>query len=182
MASSSLVGKAAQAAHSAAVSLLSGSPATVGSTISSVPVKEDDSKETTTLVLRGKNVIVGVPGAFTGTCNKHIPGYIAKADEIRKLGIENIFVVAINDVFVMKAWKESLAPHGTPVRFIADDLGRFVGSIGMEFDATAQFGGPRSKRFVIISQGDKVEWIAVEPDAGQITVTGADEVIKQLGK
>ncbi|EMD35799.1 hypothetical protein CERSUDRAFT_26200, partial [Gelatoporia subvermispora B] len=88
---------------------------------------------------------VGVPGAFTGTCSAQVPGYIAAFERFREKGVQNIYVVAVNDVFCMKAWKEQLAPAGTPVHFVADDKGAFVGALGMLFDASPLLGGPRSK-------------------------------------
>lgn len=45
---------------------------------------------------------VGVPGAFTGTCSAQLPGYIKAYPHFKEKGIENIHVVAVNDVFVMK--------------------------------------------------------------------------------
>lgn len=45
---------------------------------------------------------IGVPGAFTGTCSRQIPDYIRKFDEFQAKGVKNIYVVSVNDVFVMK--------------------------------------------------------------------------------
>lgn len=86
----------------------------------------------------------------------------------------------------MKAWKEQLAPEGTGVRFMADDKGSFTSSLGLMFDATPVFGAPRSKvctklriypvrdlfrylqRYVIIADGDKVEFIFIEEDPTKV--------------
>jgi len=46
-------------------------------------------------------------------------------------GVNEIYVVAVNDVFVMKAWKESLAPEGTDVHFIADILWRSLALLAL---------------------------------------------------
>lgn len=46
----------------------------------------------------GNGYIVGVPGAFTGTCSsKHIPSWI-NHPKIKKVG--HVFVVSVNDPFV----------------------------------------------------------------------------------
>ena len=45
---------------------------------------------------------LGVPGAFTGTCNAQIPGYIRNYDDFKAKGIKNIYVISVNDVFVAK--------------------------------------------------------------------------------
>ncbi|KAJ7148193.1 hypothetical protein C8R43DRAFT_1194975 [Mycena crocata] len=78
------------------------------------------------------------------------------------------------------AWKENLAPRGTAVRFISDDSGAFASALGLVFDATSILGGVRSKRFVIVANGDKVETIAVEQVPSELTVTDAKTILAQL--
>lgn len=87
----------------------------LGSTIpTAVPVKENDPEKTFTFEgISGKNLFVGVPGAFSGTCSAQIPGYIKSHAEFKDRGIKDIYVVGVNDVFTMKAWKEQLASSGT---------------------------------------------------------------------
>ena len=53
-----------------------------------------------------------MPGAFTGTCSKQVPGYIKAYEEFKAKGVDNIYIVAVNDAFVTKAWKEHLHPRG----------------------------------------------------------------------
>jgi 2-Cys peroxiredoxin 5 len=43
-----------------------------------------------------------VPGAFTPTCHLQVPGYIEKYDEFKAKGINEIYVLSVNDVFVTK--------------------------------------------------------------------------------
>ncbi|KAJ7752149.1 Redoxin [Mycena metata] len=128
----------------------------------------------------GKHIIVGVPGAFTGTCHAQVPGYISQFEAFKAKGIQQISIVAMNDVFVLKAWKENLAPEGTPVRFISDDAGAFTTALGLGFDASPLLGGVRSKRYVIIANGDKIETIAIEEVPSQLTVTDAKTILAQL--
>ena len=54
----------------------------------------------------GKTVaIFGLPGAFTPTCSaKHVPGYVARADELKAAGVDEIWCTSVNDAFVMGAW------------------------------------------------------------------------------
>ncbi|OSX62865.1 hypothetical protein POSPLADRAFT_1056229 [Postia placenta MAD-698-R-SB12] len=175
----SLLSSATKVAHSAAVSLMAAAEVKVGSTIATaVPVKENEAVKTFTFDgITGKNIFVGVPGAFTGTCSRQIPGYIERYDQFKAKGVNDIYVVAVNDVFVMKAWKENLASGGTPVRFIADDRGSFVGALGMLWDATERLGAPRSKRFVLVTEGNEINFVAVEPVTSELTVTAADKVL-----
>jgi hypothetical protein len=76
---------------------------------------------------------VGVPGAFTPSCSSQVPAYIEKYDEFKAKGVNEIFIVSVNDAYVTKcvqnifvlqsltcrkirAWKEKLAPNGTSKR------------------------------------------------------------------
>lgn len=53
---------------------------------------------------KGDGYIVGVPAAFSGTCSAtHIPSYINHPN-IKTAG--QVFVVSVNDPFVMKAWAD----------------------------------------------------------------------------
>ncbi|KAG5643747.1 hypothetical protein DXG03_009681 [Asterophora parasitica] len=177
----------------------------VGGTIPAQSVKESAPDAATPLELKGKNIIVGVPGAFTGTCHAQVPGYIEAYDEFKAKGVNEIYIFAVNDVFVTKcvkpslcsyhepelirwlrrAWKDNLAPSGSNVHFIADDNAAFANSVGLAFDATPVLGGHRSKRddlqrYVIVTDDDKVSSIAVEADPGKLTITSAANVLAQL--
>ncbi|KAG5653684.1 hypothetical protein H0H81_011436 [Sphagnurus paluster] len=153
---------------------------TAGSVIPAQPIKETAPDAATPLELKGKNIIVGVPGAFTGTCHAQVPGYIEAYDKFKAKGVNEIYVVSVNDVFVTKAWKENLAPNGSDVHFIADDTAAFTKSVGLDFDATPVLGGPRSKRYVIVTEDDKVVAAIVEPDPSKATVTTAEKVLENL--
>ncbi|KAF8493589.1 Redoxin-domain-containing protein [Gautieria morchelliformis] len=140
---------AADAAHAAAASVLAMSQIKPGASLPDVPVKEDSPEETFSLAnLPGKNIIVGVPGAFTPSCSSQVPGYISNYEKFTAKGVQGISVVAVNDVFVTKAWKEKLASNGTPVHFIADDKGAFTSAVGLLFDASPVLGGPRAKQAI----------------------------------
>lgn len=45
---------------------------------------------------------IGVPGAFTPPCSSQVPGYIERAKEFIARGVKGIYVVAVNDTFVMQ--------------------------------------------------------------------------------
>jgi len=43
-----------------------------------------------------------MPGAFMPTCSLQAPGYIEKYDEFQTKGINEIYIITVNDVFVTK--------------------------------------------------------------------------------
>src|SRR5688572_27252068 len=57
-------------------------------------------------IFQGKRVVVlALPGAFTPTCSStHLPGFEAKYDEFKRLGIDEVYCLAVNDAFVMFQW------------------------------------------------------------------------------
>ncbi|GMM33114.1 hypothetical protein DASC09_004390 [Saccharomycopsis crataegensis] len=129
--------------------------------------------------ITSKSIIVGVPGAFSPGCSaSHIPGYIANLDKFKQKGIDQVFVVAVNDAFVTNAWKQSLnAPE--EMRFIADATGDLTEELDLSFDATAFFGNFRSKRYALVVDNEgKVENLFVEPDNVSVNVSSAENVLK----
>ncbi|GAB1317628.1 hypothetical protein MFIFM68171_07838 [Madurella fahalii] len=121
-------------------------------------------------------LLIGVPAAFSPACSaKHIPGYV---NHPRIKEFESVAVVSVNDVFVMKAWGETLDPAGTlGIRFLADPTGKFTKALDMNFDGSAIFGGDRSKRYTIVIEQGKVKSVAVEPDNTGTSVSMADQVL-----
>ncbi|KND87488.1 Peroxiredoxin-5, mitochondrial, partial [Tolypocladium ophioglossoides CBS 100239] len=120
--------------------------------------------------------IVGVPGAFTGTCSsKHVPSYMNHPN-LKKAG--QVFVVSVNDPFVMKAWSEQLDPTGeTGIRFIADPTAEFTKALDVGFDGTAVFGGIRSQRYALKVEDGKVTETHIEPDGTGADVSMAEKVL-----
>ncbi|KZT62253.1 Redoxin [Calocera cornea HHB12733] len=149
-------------------------------------VKEGDPTKPFSLaekVATGTHIIVTVPAAFSPTCSNQVPGYIEKYSELEAKGVQGIWVVGVNDVFVMEAWKQKLAAArsgGTLVHFVADDTGAFASALGLIFDATPLLGGPRLKRSALIVKGGKVQDVIVEEDPSQVTVTSVDNLLSKL--
>ncbi|KAI0309501.1 Redoxin [Amylostereum chailletii] len=177
----SIITGAAQTAHAAATSLLEKAQAKAGDKLPlDITVKETAPDAPVKLELTGKNVIVAVPGAFTPSCSSQAPGYIEKYQQFKDKGVNEVFILTVNDVFVVKAWKKNLAPEDTPVRFLADDQGSFASALGLVMDATAHLGAPRAKRFVLITEGDTIETVIVEENSSQVTTTDSAHVLSLL--
>ena len=131
-------------------------------------------------VFKGKKVVVfAVPGAFTPTCSmKHLPGFVEKAEAIRKKGVDDIICLSVNDAFVMGAWGQTSGAKGK-VRMLADGNGEFTRAVGLELDASGFGMGKRSQRYAMIVQDGKVSDVFVEPGPG-LNVSSADAVLAKL--
>jgi peroxiredoxin len=137
------------------------------------PVPTDD-------LFRGKKVVLfSVPGAFTPTCSaKHLPGFVQNADALKKKGVDTIACMAVNDVFVMKAWGEA-GKTGDKVMMLADGNGEYARALGLELDASKFGMGQRGKRFSVIVDDGVVKQLNIEP-AGEFGVSSAETALKQL--
>ncbi|MCR4285284.1 MAG: peroxiredoxin [Candidatus Kaiserbacteria bacterium] len=128
----------------------------------------------------GKKVIVfALPGAYTPTCSStHLPGYEAKYDEFKALGVDEIYCVSVNDPFVMYEWGR--AQDVKNVKLIPDGSGEFTEKIGMLVAKDNLGFGRRSWRYSmfvdngeikkVFSEGGKVDNCETDPfevsDAG----------------
>ncbi len=137
------------------------------------PVKTDD-------LFSGKRVVLfAVPGAFTPTCSaKHLPGFVQKADEIKKKGVDIVACVSVNDAFVMGAWADHQGT-GDKVMMLADGNGDFTRVLGLELDGTKFGMGRRSQRFSMLVDNGVVKKLNVE-EAGAFSVSSAEHMLQQL--
>jgi peroxiredoxin len=119
----------------------------------------------------------GVPGAFTTTCsNVHLPGYVARAGELRAAGVDAIACVAVNDPYVMAAWGEAHGATGL-VDLLADWNGELARAMGLEVDLPASGLGRRCRRFAALVEDGVIRHFAVEPAKG-VTVCGAESLLE----
>jgi 2-Cys peroxiredoxin 5 len=121
-------------------------------------------------------IIVGVPAAFSGVCSaSHVPSYM-NHPKLKEAG--KVFVVSVNDAFVMKAWSDQLDPaKATGIRFLGDPGCDFTKALELDFEAKPIFGGPRSKRYALVVENGKVKSIHVEPDNTGTSVSMAKNVL-----
>ncbi len=132
-------------------------------------------------VFAGKKVVLfGVPGAFTPTCNNnHLPGYLENHDAILAKGVDQIAVVAVNDVFVMSAWARSTGGDGK-ILFLADGSGDFARAAGLDLDLAKAGLGLRLKRFSAIVEDGVVTAFNIEDMPGAVANSGAATILEQL--
>jgi len=142
----------------------------------------DGPKEVSTAeIFAGRKVVLfGVPGAFTPTCNNnHLPGYIENRDAILSRGVDEIAVVAVNDVFVMSAWARASGGDGK-ILFLADGSGDFARAAGLDIDLSRAGLGLRLKRFSAIVEDGVVTALNIEDTPGTVASSGAAALIDQL--
>jgi len=146
-----------------------------------VMTADGPAAKTTGELFKGKKVVLfGVPGAFTSTCsNAHLPGFLKQADAFKAKGIDLIAVTAVNDVFVMEAWKRT-SNAGDKIEFLADGNGEFARAIDLTFDGSAVGLGTRSKRYSMLVEDGIVKRLNIEEMPGKVDVSGADALIAQL--
>ncbi|PWW72548.1 Redoxin [Tuber magnatum] len=153
----------------------------VGSSIPPAPeslwVERDNN--TVSFPSSGRYIIVGVPGAFTPPCSSQVPGYIENYDKLKGKGISAVYIVAVNDIFVVNAWKDKLV-NDSGVHFLSDSKGEFTKLVGLEFDASGLLGNTRSKRYVAVVEDGKVINLQVEDEVPNITVTHVDKILGSL--
>jgi len=135
---------------------------------------------TTDEIFAGKKVVLfALPGAFTPTCSaKHLPGFVAKADEIKAKGIDTIACLSVNDAFVMGAWGKDQGV-GDKVLMLADGIAEFTKALGLELDLTSRAFGVRSNRYAMIVD-DGVVTLLNNEDPGAFEGSSAEAVLEAL--
>jgi glutaredoxin/glutathione-dependent peroxiredoxin len=145
-----------------------------------VMTAEGPKPKTTDEIFKGKKVaLFAVPGAYTGTCSKmHLPSVQQNADAIKAKGVASVVMTAVNDIFVLDAWKKSSGAD--KVEFLADGNGEFAKAIDLTFDGSGNGLGTRSRRYSMLVDDGVVKSLNVEEAPGKVDVSGGDALLKQL--
>jgi peroxiredoxin len=130
-------------------------------------------------LFKGKRAVVfSLPGAFTPTCSStHLPGYEKVYEEMKKLGVDDVYCLSVNDAFVMRQWgisqglekedKDATNPlnPGTfkKVKLLPDGAALFTRGMGLNVVWEKERGfGERSWRYSAVINDGKVEKLFVE--------------------
>ena len=141
----------------------------------------------TTEIFNNKKVVVfALPGAFTPTCSsQQLPGYEEKYDELKALGVDEIYCLSVNDAFVMNAWARDQKIE--KVKMLPDGSGIFTQGMGMLINKDHLGFGMRSWRYsMLVDNGEVVKIFEEEGknNAGDngdpFEVSDADTMIKYL--
>lgn len=130
---------------------------------------------------RGKKVVLfAVPGAFTPTCSeRHLPGFLGRADALKAKGIDAIICVAVNDPFVLGAWEKATGVDGR-VEILSDGNAQLTKAIGLEMDGSGAGLGIRSKRYAMVVDDGVVKTLLVEDVPSQAEKSSADAILATL--
>ena len=143
---------------------------------------------TTRAVFGGKRIVFfALPGAFTPACSdSHLPGYERNYDEFRKLGIDQVVCLSVNDAFVMFQWAKSR--NIEKLFMLPDGNGDFTRRMGMLVERTSNGMGLRSWRYSMLVNDGVIEKVFAEPDIRDnpngvgLTVSDADTILGWLKK
>ena len=127
---------------------------------------------TTADVFRGKRVVLfGVPGAFSPACSEsHLPGYERLYDEFRKLGVDSVVCLSVNDAFVMFQWAKSRDIE--KIFMLPDGNGDFTRRMGMLVARTSSGMSYRSWRYSMFVDNGVIKQLFAEPGVGDNTGVG----------
>ena len=133
-----------------------------------------------------KVVVFALPGAFTPTCSsQQVPGYEAKYDELKQLGIDEVYCLSVSDAFVMNAWFKDT--NVKKVKAIGDGEGVFTQGMGMLVNKPGQGFGMRSWRYSMLVDNGEVVKVFEEPgknnssdDDDPFEVSDVDTMINYL--
>ncbi|MEP7057794.1 MAG: glutathione peroxidase [Caldimonas sp.] len=133
-------------------------------------------------IFAGKNVIVfSLPGAFTPTCSStHLPRFNELAPAFRRMGIDTIVCVSVNDPFVMEEWGKDQEAEN--VLLLPDGNGAFTEAMGLLVDKSDLNFGKRSWRYSMLVRDKVIEKMFLEPQkpGDPFEVSDADTMLKYL--
>ena len=128
-----------------------------------------------------KIILIGMPGAFSPTCSmSHMPGFIKRVKEFKHLGIDEIFCVLVNDVYVAKVWGETTGATKAGIKIITDPLSILAETLDFEFTVKGTGLLRRLQRFTAVINNKKIEKLYFEKERGVCDMTSAQTVLKDL--
>ena len=127
--------------------------------------------------------IFGMPGAFTDTCTElHIPNILKYKQKLLDLGVEEIFVIVVNDIFVVRRWGYSFDAFNQGITLIADSSSEFSKAVGLNFSVPSIGFYDRSLRYAMMSRDGVVEKFLIEKSKDEITTSGADTLVEAISE
>ena len=125
--------------------------------------------------------LFAVPGAFTPTCHvSHMPSIVEAARQFSEKGVDAVYCLSVNDVYVMDAWDKATGASNAGVTCLADGAASFTRGLGLDLDLTAYGMGIRSHRYAMVVDHGKVTHLEVESNAGVATCSRGDHLLSLI--
>jgi len=114
-------------------------------------------------IFKGRKVVVfALPGAFTPTCSStHLPGYETKYQELKDLGVDDVYCLSVNDAFTMFQWGKNLGAN--QVKMLPDGNGDFTRQMDMLVKKENLGFGDRSWRYSMFVDDRNIKAVFSEP-------------------
>ena len=100
------------------------------------------------------------------------------AGQFKAAGVDEIWCVSVNDVYVMGAWARDQKTAGT-VRMMADGNADFARAAGLTLDRTANGMGLRLCRHSMFVVDGVIKLLNIEAP-GKFEVSGAEALLEQI--
>lgn len=131
------------------------------------------------LVKDKRIVLFAVPGAFTPTCTEqHLPGFLDLAAAFKAKGVDEVWCVAVNDMFVLEAWGRDKQVNGQ-IRLIADGSAEWTKKLGLVLDLTEKGLGIRSQRYSAYLENGVVKQLNID-EGGALANSDAQTLLDQI--
>lgn len=132
-----------------------------------------------------KVLIIGLPGLFlVEYAATQMVSYDLLYDDIKSLGIDEIFFTSIDDYYVQRAYLKNQELQN--IKHLPDPSGKWCDAIGMTEDMEHEgLGNRRSHRYAmiidnLICKTCKYEDFAQNPVTGCFNITDADSILQYL--
>jgi len=114
-------------------------------------------------IFKNKNVVLfSLPGAFTPTCSSsHLPGFEEKYEELKSLGVDEVYCVSVNDAFTMFQWSKNLGVKN--LKMLPDGNAEFTRLMGMLVKKENLGFGERSWRYSMHVVNSEIKQVFSEP-------------------
>ena len=134
--------------------------------------------------LTGRRVaIFGMPGAFTDTCSElHVPNILGNKNDLLSMGVEEICILTVNDLFVLKEWGRTKGILKEEIALVGDAASEFTKGMGLNFRVPAIGFYDRSLRYAMLAEDGVVKHLLMEESQSEIITSGADALTEAISK
>lgn len=130
----------------------------------------------------GKTVVIfALPGAFTGTCSTiHMPSFIRTADAFRAKGVDGIYCITPNDIFVNNEWDKITGAGAAGVQILCDAGSAYTKASGYIFSIPAVGLVDRPMRLAMIVRDGVIAHIRIDEDPSTCDLSAGEAILELL--